>query len=106
MKRTVNRVACLIAFCLLAAAVPQAALACEGWVCMPVSYDPWCSECVYFGGTGSGGCAQWGSCSCYDIQCAAASPGEEVASSLGFMPEEPQPAGACTDSPVTTLVTN
>jgi len=101
MKRSVNliRVACLVALGLLAV-VPQAALACSGWVCIPVSYDPWCSECVYVGGSGSGGCAQWGSCSCYDIQCPAAPLDEEVAAaSLGFVPEELQPASACADVP-------
>ncbi len=108
MKRSVSptRVACLAALCLLAV-IPQAAQACEGYVCMPISYDPWCDACVYVGGSGSGGCAQWGACSCYDVQCAVTPPEEEVAaSSLGFVPVDLQPAGACTDAPADTLVTN
>jgi hypothetical protein len=106
MKRPVTliRVAGLLALCLLAAA-PQAALACAGWVCMPVSFDPWCDACVYVGGEGSGGCAQSGPCSCFDVQCAATSPDEQKAlPALGFVPEELQPAGACTDAPVAALV--
>lgn len=107
MKRTSSRfrwTLCAFALLLLAG-LPQAALAC-GYACLPLPWDPSCSGCQYVGGEGSGGCVQVGSCGCYEILCAVTPPTEEeiAASSLGFVPVDLQPAGACADAPGTALV--